>query len=254
MPVVSIIMPVFNREALVDRALASVLQQSYTDFEVLVVDDGSTDGTAARVAAHSDPRVHLLRRDRNYGQASARNLGVARAQGWLLAFQDSDDEWMPEKLARQVALLMPRHDLAMVYGDLLRVPRTGASFVIPAPDLVKGHIMDRRSSGYASYGLGIQTCLMRASSMKALGGFRDRLHCFEDMEFFLRLTRRYASCRIPEPLVRYHDAGGVSGNFKQERAARRFLLREFAGPILCQRPSWFWRESVNLRQGRSLDT
>ncbi len=97
MPAVSVILPVYNREALVERALASVLQQSYRDLEVLVVDDGSTDGTAERVAACPDPRVRLIRRDRNYGQASARNLGVARAQGWLLAFQDSDDEWLPDR-------------------------------------------------------------------------------------------------------------------------------------------------------------
>ncbi len=253
MPAVSVILPVYNRAALVERALASVLQQSYRDLEVLVVDDGSTDGTAAQVAAHPDPRVRLIRRDRNYGQASARNLGVARAQGWLLAFQDSDDEWLPEKLARQVALLAPRHDLAMVYGDLVRIPQSGSPFVISAPDLVRGRIMDDRASGYASYGLGIQTCLIRSSVMRELGGFRDNMRCFEDLEFFLRLTRRYTACRLAEPLVRYHDVPGVSKISKHEFAARALILREFAWPILCQRPSWLMHERRNIRRRRSLD-
>ena len=253
MPAVSVILPVYNREALVERALASVLQQSYRDLEVLVVDDGSTDGTAERVAACPDPRVRLIWRDRNYGQASARNLGVARAQGWLLAFQDSDDEWLPDKLARQVLLLSPRRDLAMVYGDLLRIPQSGSPFVITAPDLVKGRIMDDRSSGYASYGLGIQTCLIRTSAMNDLGGFRDRMHCFEDLEFFLRLTRRHAAIRMAEPLVRYHDVHGVSRISKHEMAARALILREFAWPILCQRPSWLVHERLNIRRRRRLD-
>ncbi len=87
----------------------------------------SADGPPADLDTHPDPRVRLIRRDRNYGQASARNLGVARAQGWLLAFQDSDDEWLPEKLARQVAFLAPRHDLAMVYFE--RVAAQGLVYV-----------------------------------------------------------------------------------------------------------------------------
>ena len=252
-PVASVILPAYNRRDLICRALASVLDQSVREIEVLVVDDGSTDGTGDAVEAFGDSRVRLIRLDTNRGQSFARNLGVREARAPLIAFQDSDDEWLPEKLARQTELLSRRPEVAMVYGDLLRLPRRGAPFVIHAPDLVRGRVMDARSSGYAAYGLGIQTCLIRAEVFRRVGGFNERMFCFEDLEFFLRLNRRHTSVRIPEPLVRYHETDGVSKATVYEHEARKHLLRRFCWPIVWQRPSWFMQERDNLAHHRRLD-
>ncbi len=252
-PIVSVIVPTHNRRDLLPRALASVLGQSYRAMEVLVVDDGSTDGSADAVAAIGDDRIQLIRCDTNRGQSTARNLGISRARGSLIAFQDSDDEWLPDKLARQVGVMKERSGVTMVYGDLLRIPRVGASFVISSPGITRGRIMDDRPSGYVAYGIGIQTCLIRADAIKRTGGFNERMFCFEDLEFFLRFNQRFVSARIPEPLVRYHNTDGVSRVTNHEYEARKHLLRRFWWPILRQRPSWFRRERDNILHRRRLD-
>ena len=100
-PTVSVIIPTYNRAHLLPRALESVLAQTFEDLEVLVVDDGSTDGTEAVVTGYDD-RVRYLRQPQNAGVSAARNRGLREARGEFVAFLDSDDEWFPEKLARQV--------------------------------------------------------------------------------------------------------------------------------------------------------
>src|SRR6266436_6194789 len=103
MPRISVIVPVYNSESTIPRALASVFAQSYSDYEVIVVDDGSTDSTLAVVAGYRD-RVHVIG-GLNRGPSAARNTGVRASTGEYIAFLDVDDEWTPEKLARCVPLL-----------------------------------------------------------------------------------------------------------------------------------------------------
>lgn len=253
-PALSVVLPTFNRRDSLPRALASVLGQSFTDLEVWVVDDGSTDDTLAWLSAQPDPRVKVLRLDRNGGQAAARNLGVRQVRSPYLAFQDSDDEWLPDRLAHQMKLLQDHPGVDMVYGDLLRIPQTGPSFVIQAPALVKGRMVDGRPSGYASYGLGIQTCLFRTAAFLRLRGFEERLHCFEDLELLLRFNRRFAARRLAQPLVRYHETQGVSKVSAHEYAARAFLLRRYWFDVLRQRPSWLPLELRRLRHRRRMDS
>ena len=106
-PLVSVIIPTYNRATLVVEAVASALAQTYRDFEVLVVDDGSTDGTLKALAPFLG-EVKLLRLSRRRGVSAARNLGIRAARSRWLAFLDSDDLWLPEKLARQMAFLAQR--------------------------------------------------------------------------------------------------------------------------------------------------
>src|SRR5436190_1570422 len=101
MPQVSVIVPAFNAGRTISAALASVFAQTYRDFEVIVVDDGSTDDTAARIAEWGDRVLYV--RQPNGGPARARNTGIGRSRGRLVAFLDADDVWLPEKLERQVA-------------------------------------------------------------------------------------------------------------------------------------------------------
>src|SRR5258708_6914008 len=103
-PLVSIIIPAYNRKAMLFDAVASVLAQSYRDWELIVVDDGSTDGTADDLHARFGSRVRLIAQSRR-GVAAARNLGVRSARGDYIAFLDSDDFWLPRKLERQMAFM-----------------------------------------------------------------------------------------------------------------------------------------------------
>ena len=111
-PLVSVIIPTYNRAALVAEALASVKAQTFRDFEIVVVDDGGTDGTWEALSAGQEIRV--LRHPRRRGVSAARNTGINAARGQWLAFLDSDDLWLPDKLARQMAYLTTRPSLLPV--------------------------------------------------------------------------------------------------------------------------------------------
>ena len=118
-PTVSVIIPTYNRESLLPRALDSVVAQTFNDWEIVLVDDGSTDGTA-RVASRYADRLadrFLYLRQENQGSSSARNYGIDASRGRFVAFLDSDDEFLPTKLRRQIELFDRRPELGFVYSD-----------------------------------------------------------------------------------------------------------------------------------------
>ena len=251
-PSISIILPTYNRCDLLSRSIASVLNQSYPDFELIIIDDASTDDTWTFLGDIKDPRIVLHRQEVNRGQSVARNIGIGIARGDLIAFQDSDDEWLPDKLSQQVDVISSEPKTVMVYGDLLRVPKQGAPFVITSPTLVKGRLFDERKSGYASYGIGVQTCLFRTGVLRKLGGFDEQLRCFEDLELFLRITRSHATRKLTGPVARYHETGGVCATPTTHYAARKTLLRRYWPWALAQKPTWILRELHNIRHRISL--
>ena len=101
-PTVSVILPTYNRADTLGSAIESVLRQTFDSFELLIVDDGSTDGTGSVLQRITDPRVQVIRNPVNRGVSAARNAGIAEARAPFLAFQDSDDAWRPQKLERQL--------------------------------------------------------------------------------------------------------------------------------------------------------
>src|SRR4030042_5052103 len=105
MPTVSIIIPTYNRAHLVMRAINSVLDQSFQDFEIIIVDDASRDNTEKMVSGIRDKRIFYIRHEKNRGGSAARNTGIKQARGEYIAFLDSDDEWLPEKLEKQLKVL-----------------------------------------------------------------------------------------------------------------------------------------------------
>ncbi|MEO8175123.1 MAG: glycosyltransferase [Sphingomicrobium sp.] len=126
MPAVSVIMPVFNRAETIERAVRSVLDQTFTDFELIVIDDGSSDGSAALVEAIGDPRVTLIRFESNRGGNAARNAGILAATGPLISFLDSDDAFLPEKLATIVAMFAERPALDLIVDSFIKVLPPGS--------------------------------------------------------------------------------------------------------------------------------
>src|SRR3954452_23289091 len=120
-PDVSVITPVFNRERLIGRAIASLTNQTLRNIEILVVDDGSTDGTAAAVARINDPRVRLLAHPENRGIPAARNSGLAEARGRYIAWLDSDDVARPKRLAVQCAFLDAKPSIALIGSAARRI-------------------------------------------------------------------------------------------------------------------------------------
>src|SRR5690348_4594727 len=202
MPRVSIIMPVFNRAATVGRAIASVMAQAFGDWELIIVDDGSEDDLPAATAAFPDERLRLLRHERNRGAAAARNTGIGAARAPLIAFLDSDDEWLPAKLARQVDAIEraePRLG-ALCTAFRLRRTRTGHS-EDRYPSAARGWPAQFLDGCFVSPGT---TLLARRECFDTVGLLDESLARFEDWDWLLRLVERYDFDCVPEILAIVH--------------------------------------------------
>jgi glycosyltransferase involved in cell wall biosynthesis len=257
LPTVSVILPSHDRADWLPRAIQSVLAQTYTDFELIVVDDASRDDTPRVVEAFADARVHYLRLDTNQGPAGARNAGIARAAGRFLAFQDSDDEWLPEKLARQMAVFAAQDDaLCVVYCDMERVHADGTSTPFRSPPEVTRRLLDPETRFYQVEGLGIQSSVIRRSCLGTDAPFDVRLPTLEDLDLFLRLSQQHRFHHLRQRLVRYHATPGMTSTAAMRCAGRAAILR-LRWPLLIRlHPLFVVRECINvircrLREGRT---
>ncbi len=251
-PLVSIIVPTYDRAALLARSLRSLLAQTYADFEILVVDDASQDDTEEVVRRCDDARIRYFRLARNGGPAVARNHGLERSRGAFLAFQDSDDEWTPDKLARQMlAFRDSSADVGVIYCDMLRIRRDGSRAYHRSPDIAKGRWLNPATRFYQPYGLGISSSLIRRASLEAAGQFDERYRCFEDLELLMRLAHVCEFSRIPVAMVHYYETGGQTAMWQAELSARRLLLRSH-GAALFGEDRRFVLAEVGLTLTRTL--
>lgn len=224
-PTVSVVLPTYNRASVVGEAIESVLNQTYNDLELLVIDGNSTDRTPSIVRGFDDDRLRYRRRKAREGVSTARNVGIAAAEGDLVAFIDSDDRWREEKLERQVVSLeaAPR-SCGLVIAGIAKPrgePRTreGAS----------GDIHEAvRCMDIPTY---TSTLLLTRDVLACCGGFDERLACFEDWELCLRVTRKYTAQYVPAPLVIKGTSGdNISADPDRLVSAYRLLRREYDLP------------------------
>lgn len=213
---ISVVIPTYNRAELLISAIDSVLAQTFTDFEIIVVDDGSTDETAEAIerittgrtgCVEKTPRIRYFYQP-NQGQSAARNKGITEATGNWIAFLDSDDTWLPEKLEWQVRAISEYEE------------RCGACFT-------DARLVDRRSLDVSAFrhagrqyetmmgivsdsvrplartfgGTWLQTLLARSELIRKIGGFDPELHFGEDYDFLFRLSLETAHCYVNQPLV-----------------------------------------------------
>lgn len=206
-PSVSVVIPTYNRRHSLPNALESVLRQTYSDIEVIVVDDCSTDDTMAYLESVADPRLRVIRHAVNKGAGGARNTGIAAARAPMIAFQDSDDEWLVSKLARQMAAYEKAGspDFGAVYcgkvtygeGEAGRRGRRLVSYA-PRPEVkAEGDILQ---SLLRESLISTQTLLVRKDLLDAIGGFDESLRIGEDWELAIRLARHTRFVFIDEPL------------------------------------------------------
>lgn len=246
---VSIILPTHNRAHLLARAIDSVLAQTFQSFELLVVDDCSTDDTANLVTSIADKRVRYLPLAKHHGAGGTRNQGIAATTSPLLAFQDSDDEWMPDKLERQVEILTQSPEIGVVYSDMVRLLQDGGSKEFPAPDVESDAIVNDRTMGYCTESIGIQTCLIRRCHLAQValpaGPFDTDFEALEDLELFIRLSRVCRFQRIKTPLVRYYETEGISSDMARLARAHQMLLRKY-GKELSQNKRFLAIKSVQI--------
>ncbi len=200
-PETSVIIPTWNRRALVGRAIDSVLAQTRPVEEIIVVDDGSDDGTGEYLADRYGKRIVCVRQD-NAGVSAARNHGLSIARGRYLALLDSDDEWLTEKTAEQVAYLEAHPGIGMVLCNVMRMNPDGSMI----------DVFDRRrqipEDGPAlrwvlrDPALAPLSVLMRREVYEDVGGFDESLRTAEDLEFHLRVAARWQIGVVAQPLAR----------------------------------------------------
>lgn len=195
------IIPTWNRRELVQRALRSVLAQTRAVDEIIVVDDGSTDGTAEALAAAFGDRIVYVRQS-NAGVSAARNRGLALARGRFLTLLDSDDEWLPDKTRLQREWLDAHPDFGMVLCDVERVGPDGARIdvlsrrrALPEDGFVLGHLLRDPALVPASV-------MLRREVHAAVGGFDESLATAEDLDWHLRIGARFPIGVVEQPLVR----------------------------------------------------
>jgi len=197
-PRVSVVIPAYNREAFVGDAIESILKQSFADFELLVIDDGSTDRTRDVAAAFRDPRVRLLCHDRNQGLPKTRNAGVDAARGEYFAFLDSDDVALPNRLAVQVAFLDRHPDYAAVGGWIDWMDAHGR----PTHRIKRRPVRAEDVAALRLFRQGIEN----TASMVRLAILRQYRHdegftVSEDFELWARVAADHAIANLPEVLV-----------------------------------------------------
>ena len=203
MPQVSVIIPTHNRAGLLSAAVQSVLAQTFQDFEIIIVDDCSSDGTRAVVQRFADCRIRYLRHPAARGGGAARNTGIAHALGEIVAFLDDDDEWYPDKLERQLnALRRSEPGTAAVYCGYRIVERAsgrvrGSMRPSAAGDL-SGELLARNPIG------GTSCMVVRKELLDRVGGFDERLPSFQDRDLWIRLARETRFSYVQEPLLNYY--------------------------------------------------
>jgi glycosyltransferase involved in cell wall biosynthesis len=220
-PLVSVIIPTYNRRALVQEAIDSVLAQTFTDYELIVIDDGSTDGTGEQLARYGDGLTYVWRE--NQGESAARNHGITLSRGRYIAFLDSDDLWLPEKLARQVPVLERSPDVGLVYCWTQRIDEKGRR-INGQPLGFKSAERPLVFAELYEHGLGsVSGVVMRRTVLDTLGGFDATIKYGEDGDLWLRgiLVTRFAE--VPEILVYTRVHPGNQGRLRDADQVTRRL-------------------------------
>ena len=195
----TIIIPTYNRRFFLERAINTVFSQTYTQFELIIADDGSSDGTADYLRTlHSAGKLQFLQLPHSGFPGKVRNAGARLATGEYLAFLDSDDLWKPEKLARQVAFFQEHPELKICHTR--EIWQRGETIVSQAGQKHRrcGFIF---ADALKKCIIGPSTIMMRRELFEEFGGFREDLEIAEDYELWLRITARYPVGYIDEPLT-----------------------------------------------------
>lgn len=208
-PLVSAIIPTYNRAYLVKDAVDSILAQTYENIEVIVVDDGSTDNTLEVLSAYCN-RIRVIRQE-NAGPAAARNRGIAASSGELIAFLDSDDLWLPEKLERQVKLLQsagPTVSCCLCNIRMCWPDKESNSFDIAAlsPEIPEGIWLNVEEIIATRFLLFNQGAMIRRTVLEKIGGFDESLWLLEDHALALRLSLEGPWTFVRDPLVIWRES------------------------------------------------
>lgn len=233
-PLVSVVIPTYNREKMLEKAMQSVLNQTYANLELIIADDCSTDKTEELVKRYMDKdnRVRYVKADQNAGAAVTRNMGAALAKGDYLAFNDSDSVWTENKLERQLGIFESHQgeEVGMVYHPYIQKSEH-SEMMVPFQENPSGWYEDKEIFQYLLEMplVGTPTMMIPMHVWKQIGGFDIRLQCLEDYELSLRIAKQYPVYYTHEALlIDYFTEDCISENMRAEAEASFSILREFA--------------------------
>lgn len=221
---VSVIIPVYNRQNTISRAVDSVLAQSYQNLEVIIVDDGSTDSTMMILQGYSESKIHIFSQ-KHKGANAARNRGINEARGEYIAFQDSDDEWLPDKLAKQIAY-MQLNNYKVCYCPY---ELHGKSISIIPEDYLQSDKYEKGIGELLKYknSIGTPTLIMEKSVIECVGGFDEAFPRLQDYELVIRIAQRYQIGYCAEALVRaYRQNDSITNAEESYKEAVYQLLKK----------------------------
>jgi len=227
LPKVSIILPTYNRADLILAAIQSILDQTFTNFEIIIIDDCSTDNTSKVISSIADPRIKYIYLSKHKGAAFARNEGIKVAFGDFIAFADSDDIWLKEKLEKQVdVLLNAPDDLGLVYSSVWKI-KSKRKIIFPDKSLGMKRSGDIHKNLLFGNFITIHV-LLRRQCLQKVGFFDEQLSRLQDWDLWLRLSKRYKIFYINQPLVCvYSSPGAISENKAYFACGLEIIIKKF---------------------------
>jgi glycosyltransferase involved in cell wall biosynthesis len=223
-PAVSVILPVHNRADVLGRAIQSVLDQHLREFELIIVDDGSTDGSVAVAKSFADPRIKIMELGENRGGNAARNAGIRAAGAPLIAFLDSDDTYLPDKLETIIAEFARRPELDLLVDSFVKVQPSGAHITRKNPVIADRATFRKALFQRQLWKATPSITVKRDAALRA--PFDETLRRLQDFDFLIRASE-FANCASTDQVlwVKYWDAGAISAEDNMIRANIELVRR-----------------------------
>ena len=252
-PLISVVIPAFNRASTIKYCLNSVLAQTYGYIEVIIVDDGSTDNTVSIVKQNNDTRVRCIVVEKNSGAQCARNIGVQKAKGDWIAFQDSDDEWLPDKLQMQIKVLSKFNfdPHTVIHSNAIKCMHDNTKllwrvpFVEGKPEVVYPKLLANPSPMFPAL-------LSSKSSLAKINYLDENLPAYQEWDTSIRLAKFCRFIHIPKPLFIYHihNEDTISKNIKKDFSGYQYVIEKHEKDIktFCGDRTWNGQLSILLQK------
>lgn len=237
---VSVILPTHNRADLLQSAVHSVLNQTFRDFELIIIDDHSTDHTTNVIKRFNDKRINYLQNTGKNGPSIARNFGMKNATGKYIAFLDDDDEWFPDKLEKQIKILdLAKPDVCGIYSRPLIIERKTGNVILNETKVKKlrGSLL---SQLMIKNPIQTSTLIIRKVCIDKIGMFDENMRYMEDRDLFIRLAMNWDFEYIDEPLTKkfHHGYEHLSENLSGQTIGREVILRRYSDLLKTKKRSW----------------
>lgn len=235
---ITVVIPVYNAEKYIVRAVESVLAQSYKKTEIIIIDDGSYDGTKKELLPYINSKIVNYFYQKNKGAAAARNHGISKAQGEYIAFLDQDDEWLPNKLEKQIKLLEENVEAGLATCGIVMIePDEKKQIKLPQIFPVRQKMIEALTLKNVVGGCSV--AVVRKKCFNTVGYFDETLNVCDDWDLWFRISEKFLIVTVNEPLIKYYvlpDSLSSSGdeNLKNELI---FIEKMFNRPIMQNKQS-----------------